>query len=167
MFEMPCCGLKNIISHISILFNVFTNTLIWIRQNFRQSVSYSHELITVLIYRSKSGRIVIYTYAEMVDMHLMYGCAIGSECEARRLYQVHFPQRRILDRFFPLYSFEKVVRLSCEHTIADDQEKYASSQRRNPRSCCISIDKHEGNNCGSCFSIHSVASAKYTTILSI
>jgi len=60
----------------------------------------------------------MYTYAEMADVHLMYGRANRNECEVR-LYQEHFLQRRIPDRkmYFPLINnFEKIVRLSFEHT---------------------------------------------------
>lgn len=38
-----------------------------------------------------------YTYEQLADMHYFYGMANGNSSEARRLYSVHFPTRRIPD----------------------------------------------------------------------
>jgi hypothetical protein len=36
-----------------------------------------------------------YTFAEMADIHFLYGCANGNAHEVRRVYQETFPNRRL------------------------------------------------------------------------
>jgi hypothetical protein len=38
------------------------------------------------------------TYSELTDMHFMFAGAYGSTLQAQRLYQEHFPDRRVPDR---------------------------------------------------------------------
>jgi len=74
----------------------------------------------------------MYIYVEMTDMHLMY--AVLNECEVRRLYQEHFPQRRIPD----CRMFSSIDRLRENGTF-----KLRTHDRGRPRRVCMPQDQEE------------------------
>jgi len=105
-------------------------------------------------YRSKNDKMVMYTYAEMANMHLMYGRDNVSECEARWLYQDTFRNVKILNHRMS-FSIDKQLRESDTLKLRTHdcgwQRICTSSWKKifDKPYCYISIDKHKKNSRGS------------------